>query len=65
MILTKAPNIVGTYERALSAIFIKRRKYENQREYRFMVHSDEELDANENDIILKASLEMLGAVTGT
>lgn len=56
---------LGSYERALSAIFIKRRKYENQREYRFVVHSDEELDANENDIILKASLEMLGAVTGT
>lgn len=30
-----------------------------------MVHSDEEPDANENDVILKVSLEMLGAVTGT
>ena len=28
-------------------------------------HSDEEPDVNENDVILKVSLEMLGAVTGT
>ncbi len=56
---------LGTFERAISAIFIKRRKYETQREYRFLVHTDEEPGANEDSVILKASPEMLGAIMGS